>query len=522
MSIKKHKLLANTYRDSVALMQLSAGISNRPGIEQAFAMMATPANMELLVEAGLIIAPIKAGPSDLLLALSGETETAIDEAIDAFETALDDTGANQSESTDAGAMAPRSIEMALGDMPQASLALISCPGEYAAAEARKALQLGLDVMLFSDHIALEDEVELKAYADAHNRLVMGPDCGTAIIDGIPLGFANVVNPGNIGIVAASGTGLQQVSCLIDSWGGGISQAIGTGGRDLNSKVGGRTMIRAIEQLSHDADTKVIVLVSKPPAPEVAAAVSEKARRAGKPVIINFLGADMSTLGGGNIVAAETLEQAAHTAFHIAQSGARSPDAPRPFPVSQRDIDRLVAGLASSQKYVRGLYSGGTFSYEAMLLLGQVIGPVHSSTPVNKDYRLNDIWTSTGNTVVDLGDDRFTRGRPHPMIDQRLRNDRMEQEAADPETAVILLDVVLGYGSHLNPMEEIGPAIAKAKAIAKNQGSNPIFVSFVCGTDKDPQNKTQQEMALKASGVIVVDNNTQAVRLAAEIIRQVQP
>ncbi len=520
MSIQKHKLLANMYRDSVALMQLSSGIRNRPGIEQASAIMATPANIELLVEAGLIIAPIEASTNDLLLAVSGETEAAIDEAIDAFETALNAASNHQSESTNAGTMAPRSIEMALGDMPQASLALISCPGEYAAAEARKALRLGLDVMLFSDNVALEDEVELKSYAETHNRLVMGPDCGTAIIDGIPLGFANVVNPGNIGIVAASGTGLQQVSCLIDNWGGGISQAIGTGGRDLHRQVGGRTMMQAIEQLSNDADTSVIVLISKPPAPDVAAAVFEKARRAGKPVVINFLGADLSTLRDGNIVAAETLEQAAHAAFHIAQSGTISPGAPPPFSVSERDINSLVSGLASRQKFVRGLYSGGTFCNEAMLLLEQAIGPIHSSTPVNKDDRLNDIWTSEGNTVIDLGDDLFTRGRPHPMIDQRLRNDRIEQEAADPETAVILLDVVLGYGSHLNPMEDIGPVIVKAIAKAKDQRRNPIFVSFVCGTDKDPQHKAQQEMALKASGAIVVDNNTQAVRLAAEIIRQV--
>ena len=394
-------------------------------------------------------------------------------------------------------------------MPAANLALISTPGDYAAAEAMKALHLGLNVMLFSNNVALEDEIALKRYAGAHGLMVMGPDCGTAILGGIPLGFANVVRRGDIGLVSASGSGLQQVTCLIDQLGHGVSQAIGTGGRDLRTEVGGLTMHQGLDALAGHAGTRVIVLISKPPAPEVAVHVLESARQAGKPVVVNFLGADPKVLAASNLHAAKTLEDAAVTAVALAAGrqpddvgfAALSVDVPRPGP---------------AQRYVRGLYSGGTFCSEAALLLSEHVAPVYSNTPIGGAEPLADIWHSRAHTLIDLGDDVFTRGRPHPMIDHRLRNERIAIEARDPQTAVLLLDVVLGYGSHPDPAAAMAPAVAAAIAQAAEAGRRLAVIGFVCGTEADPQDLKRQQATLTEAGMILTKTNAQAVRLAARI------
>ena len=501
------KVIRNFYRDSVSLMQLSARLAALPGIGQASAIMASPANLALLSEAKLLDGAPDAGPNDLLIALEGRDSAALDSAIRQAEAAFKDKPA--ASTGGARKQSLRSLEMGLEATPGANLALVSTPGDYAAAEALKALRLGLNVMLFSDNVPGTDEVMLKRFARDRGLMVMGPDCGTAIIGGIPLGFANVVRRGAIGVVAASGTGLQQVTSLVDRLGEGISQAIGTGGHDLSAEVGGITMLQGLEGLAADKATKVIVLVSKPPAAEVAEKILAAARRAKKPVVINFLGADPKSITGAKLHPAKTLEDAAYAAVALSHG-----KTPRRAP--QMKIARLPRP-GRGQKYVRGLYSGGTFCYEAALLLGEALSPVYSNTPVGKTARLDDVWRSKANTVIDLGDDLFTRGRPHPMIDHRLRNDRILAEAVDPETAVILLDVVLGYGSHENPAGEVATAIGKARARAAKAGRRIAFVGFVCGTDRDPQGFAEQEKALREAGMILLPSNAQAVRLAARIV-----
>jgi succinyl-CoA synthetase alpha subunit len=496
-----HKIIRNTYRDSVALMQLSARIAALAGVEQASIVMATPANVALLREAGLLEGEVAASPSDLLVVLRAGTEEAARAALAETDRGLAGAGAPARRGA-AQALAPRSIEMALAAQPESNLALISTPGEYAAAEALKALRLGLHVMLFSDNVALEDEVLLKREAQARGLLVMGPDCGTAIVGGVPLGFANAVRRGAIGVIGASGTGLQQVTSLIDQAGLGVSHAFGTGGRDLKAEVGGATMLRALEELAADEATRVIVLVSKPPERAVADKVLARARAAGKPVIACFLGARAADIEGGGVRAAATLEEAAAMAI-----GRKLEPAASHFEAPQ---------LAAGQRYVRGLYSGGTFCYEATLLLSQALGGVRSNTPVGAAAELEDVWRSTGNTLVDLGDDEFTRGRPHPMIDQRLRNERMVREAADPEVGVILLDVVLGYGAHPDPAAEMLPAIRAARDAAQRGGRGLAFVGFVCGTERDPQGLARQVGALREAGVILAASSAQAARTAAAI------
>ena len=503
------RVIHNTYRDSVSLMQISARIGALAGIRKASVVMATEGNLALLREANLVAESIQAAASDLLVVLEGDTDEAVERALAEADSAL--SGAAQSPVSDQpDEMAARSIAMGLAGFAEANLALVSVPGEYAAAEALKALRLGLHVMLFSDNVSVADEVMLKREAAKRGLLVMGPDCGTAIVSGIPLGFANVVQRGPVGVVGASGTGMQQVTSLLGRAGVGVSHALGTGGRDLRSEIGGISMLQAIAELAADSETRVILLVSKPPAPEVAARVLDRAAATGKPVVACFLGAEAHSVERANVVAASTLEEAAGMAAALAR-GKRPVRAPAALPAF--DIPRFKPG----QAYLRALYSGGTFCYEATLLLSNAVREVYSNTPVGGARELADVWQSQAHTLIDLGDDAFTRGRPHPMIDHRLRNERLLREAADPEVRAILFDVVLGYGAHANPSAEMLPALGQANEIAQRDGRTIAWVGFVCGTEEDPQGLSRQEAALAQAGVILAGNNALAVRLATRII-----
>jgi FdrA protein len=509
-------VIKNLYRDSVSLMQFSEKLRLLQGIQQASAVMATENNISLLVEAGLLQGRVPPSPNDLLLVVEGQDDSAVSAALDHAEAMLKQ---KSTESGEGGVrhVPPRSIQMGLEAIPSANLVLISTPGEYAAAEARKALQLGMHVMMFSDNVSIEEEIPLKRYACDHDLLVMGPDCGTAIINGIPLGFANVVRRGEIGVVAASGTGLQQVTSLIDRFGAGVSQAIGTGGHDLKSEVGGITMLQGIAALTADPATKVILLVSKPPSPDVMKNVLEKAAQSGKPVVVEFIGADPASITKANLMAVKTLEDAA-TASVLLSKGQAIKKFSSSLPVKYRSlVEPARKKLKKGQKYIRGLFSGGTFCYETVLLLTESLGKVYSNTPIKKDDQIPNVWKSLEHTVIDLGDDLFTQGRPHPMIDFRLRNERMLQEARDPETAVILLDVVLGYGSNTDPAGELVPAIRAAQKLAWKARRKLIFVGSVCGTNSDPQNLSRQEAMLWEAGVILTDSNAQAARLAAAMV-----
>ena len=506
------RIIADLYRDSVSLMKISSTVSALEGVVQASCIMATPANLDLLREAGLLTTEIAAGPNEVLVAIEAENAAALEAALDAAEAELHREPESLARAREAAIEPPRSQEMALDTLVGANLALIATPGPFAAAEASKALRLGLNAMVFSDNVAIEDEIELKRFADQAGLIVLGPDCGTAVIDGVPLGFANVVRRGNIGVVAASGTGLQQVICLVDGAGGGISQAIGTGGRDLDARVGGITMLRGIKSLADDPDTSVIVLISKPPAPEVTAAVMELANAAGKPVVACMLGADPDQFATANIHAAATLEDTAAAALALSRG---DPIAGGADPTALATLIAQAPTIANGRRYVRGLYSGGTFCYEALSLLSGRLDSMRSNTSFPATSLINDPWHSEGHTVLDLGDDVFTRGRPHPMIDHRLRNERLIQEAADPQTAVVLIDVVLGCGAHDDPAAAMAPALAEAQQ--QNGGSAPALVGFLCGTDGDPQGLSRQQAALSEAGVLLAGSNAEAVRLAAAIV-----
>jgi succinyl-CoA synthetase alpha subunit len=503
-------VIRNRYVDSVMLMSIAAKAKGGAGVEEVSAMMGTDANKELLASAGLLADEGRAAaPMDLVIAVRAADEAAAVKAAAAVQEFL-----SRRPETPAGdaKTAPRSLSGAIDAMPDANLLFISLPGAYARREAEAALERGLHVMIFSDNVPVEEEIALKKKARGLGLIVMGPDCGTAIIGGVALGFANVVNHGPVGIVGASGTGIQEVSCIISNSGLGITHAIGLGGRDLKEEVGGIGMLQGIEALDGDPATKLIVLISKPPAPSVAARVLDRAKKCSKPVVVNFLKGDPAEATKRGLAFSPTLDEAALMAVEMAGGPARPPAGIAPGV-------RLIAAeerarLAQGQKYIRGLFSGGTLTDEALLVLRDYVGECRSNTPLVPGMKLADAGKSVGNCLVDLGDDEFTRGRPHPMIDFTLRCERIVREAEDPETAVILLDVVLGYGSHPDPAGELVPAIETARARAG--GRHIAFVASITGTDGDPQNRARQRIALERAGVRVMETNARATRLAGLI------
>ncbi len=504
----------NLYKDSVALMRIAETAQAREGVKRATLLMGTAANKDILAEAGLLDAAVSgAGANDVMMFVEADDAVMAD-ALAEIEHLLAG-GAAKGGATDVAAMLPRSLAMAVGANSggtQSGLAQISVPGPYAAAEALKALRLGMHVFMFSDNVSIEHELAIKQVGVRKGLLVMGPDCGTAIINGVPLGFANVVRSGSIGIVAASGTGLQEVTTQIHRLGGGVSQAIGTGGRDVYAAIGGITMLQALDVLAADAATKVIAIVSKPPAPAVTEKVMARLAAIGKPAVVLFLGSDAKG-GAANVRTVATLFDCAAQAVSLAGGKAALAEQAAKVPTIK---------FSQSQRWLRGLYSGGTFCTEAQLIWKQLGLRTWSNVPVDKaDALPNPKQASREHSAIDLGDDEFTVGRPHPMIDQAARIERLLKEAADPEVAVILLDVVLGYGAHADPAGALAPAIREAKAIAAKGGRELAIVAFACGTDEDPQPLTVQDKALVAAGALVAQSSVAAARLAAALLAGVK-
>jgi FdrA protein len=505
------------YFDSISIMLVAKQLAGLNGIIDSAAVMGTDENKATLQESGMLLPEFTgATEMDLLIAFKIDDGSDAAKVFTQIEKLLkpvkdDDGGAN---------FQPASVDEAVKYLSGANLALISVAGRYAGDVAQKALDNGLHVMLFSDNVSIEKEIALKEYAAAKELFVMGPDCGTAIINGVPLAFANVVKRGNIGIVAASGTGCQEVSCIISNFGGGVSQAIGTGGRDVKKQVGGIMFLQGISALAADPETEVILLVSKPPAPEVIEKVKALTAKINKPVVGVFLGSPVELLKGSKITAAQTLEEGALISVALAAkqnvTGVHEKLSARVKEILAI-ADKEQTKLNANQKYLRALFSGGTFCDETQLLCRDAIKELYSNTPISGVTQLKDAWKSEKNTIVDLGDDEFTVGKPHPMIDYSTRNKRILAEAQDAETAVILLDIVLGYGANMNPLAEIIPVLKEVKQISQKQNRVIPVVASVTGTESDPQNRNVVVDALKAEGVIVMESNAAASRLATAII-----
>jgi FdrA protein len=472
-------------------MQLQRGLVGLPNVQDAGVVMATPANKDLLKESDLLPESVQAGSDDLLIVVRADHDGAARDAIAQVDSLL----ARKRIAVDQ-AFTPKSLDSAARLAPESDWVLISVPGRYAAQVARQALDLGRHVFLYSDNVAIEDEIALKKRAQSSGRLVMGPDCGTAIVHGVGLGFANRVRRGDVGLVAASGTGLQAVASRVHGLGGGISQAFGTGSHDLSAEVGAITTLQALSYLAHDTATRVIVLLSKPPHPEVAGRVLSAARSSGKPVVVYFLGHPPPARRLGDLHFASSLAEAASLALE-------APDHAGPRPATARPP-------AAGARFVRGLFSGGTLATEALQALQVLLHPLYSNVPLRESQRLTDPLHSQAHTLLDLGADQFTVGRLHPMIDNDLRLRRLRQESEDSEAGVILLDLVLGMAAHPDPASELAPALAEIRLRRPDLALGVLLV----GTDEDPQDLDRQRWLLSEAGAEVFTTTSDLAEFAA--------
>jgi FdrA protein len=473
----------------MVLMRVAEALRALPGVREAAALMGTPANHDLLASAGLATADTKdATPADLVIAVLADTDAAAESGIAEVERVLTE---QRPPTAPAGQALPRTLDTALRQMPDANLAAISVPGEYAAFEAQRALRRGLHVFLFSDNVSLDDEIALKRLAAERGLLCMGPDCGTAYIGGVGLGFANVVPRGRVGCVAASGTGLQAVVARLAARGEGVSHAIGVGGRDLSAEVGGLMSLAALEALAADAATEAIVVIGKPPAPDVVPRLEAAIERIARPVVVCCLGARPAGSAAGRWVG--TLDEAADLTVATLRGESWSP---RPFG-DPAGVRARLAQLRPGGATILGLYTGGTLAHEAALVLGPLVG-------------------ADACRLVDLGDDEFTRGRPHPMIDPEARAARVRQPGTFTDVGVLLLDLVLGRAVHPDPATPLAAAIREARLAAGVR--ELVAVASVVGTDGDPQDVRRQIATLEAAGVHVLPSNAEAARFAALLIR----
>jgi succinyl-CoA synthetase alpha subunit len=527
-----HLVIADRYRDSVTLLALAARLRAEPGIDDASVVMATPANLELVTAAGFVVPPA-ARPSDLLVSVRGEPD-ACTAALERITDLLDERPAARPDApVDA---APRSVRSALAGQQPPSLVLVSVPGPFAAAEAAKALSGGAHVMIFSDNVSVADEVALKCYAGERGLLVMGPDCGTAVVDGVPLGFANVVRRGSVAVIGASGTGTQEVIAAVHRLGGGVSYALGTGGRDLSDAVGGLAMLQSIDAVAADPAVEVLVLVSKPPAERVLSEVTArvaKHRADGRlriPVVTAFLGAPPEPLRAAGLEPAATLAGAASLAVahltarsepdpldaSLAVPAATTPAASPTVPDAGEATGAAEAHriTAADRQYLRAAFCGGTFAYEAQLLW-QAHGIVAASNcPVVGNPHIGatrSLAWPAAHSAIDFGADELTVGRPHPMIDPAVRDEAVVQAWSDPTSAVVVFDVVLGHGGAPDPvasllerLDSLGPGVTAAVQT----------IAHVCGTDADPQDRRRIIGDLRAHGITVAASNADAAACAA--------
>ncbi|CAO81438.1 acyl-CoA synthetase FdrA [Candidatus Cloacimonas acidaminovorans] len=495
----KAKIIAGKYLDSVKLMLISRELRSLKGVLEAVAIVATSENREILKASDMLAEEINsASENDIVIVIKADNAKNAAEAINKAEELINKPSTNEYNQTPI----PQAftLEKAIATLGGADLCLISIAGKYAAAEAEKALEKGLHILLFSDNVSIEDELSLKQKALKKGLLMMGPDCGTAILNGVPLAFANNVPRGKIGIVSASGTGLQEISTTIANLSGGISQAFGTGGRDGKKEIGGLMLTACLEYLLEDENTEVIIVTGKPPCEEVQKKLWELISHSSKPVIANFL-IPMQVPELPNLYYVRSLSETAFFACKKAGIEVKNAKLAEDFPLPK------LRG-----PYLRGLYSGGTLCQEAIQVYLDNFGcePFNNVTD-QAFFRLTDGWQTKENSIIDLGADEFTIGRPHPMIDYSLRLQKLAQEANDPKVGIILLDVVLGFGAHPDPAEELVPALQKLPA-------DLVVVCHLLGTDGDPQNRQKQKKELEKAGAYVFTSHHSACEFVCQCLR----
>ncbi len=514
--IHRVKVFPGTYLDSVLQMGGTRALSQVEGVEWAAAAMATPANVDTLVGEGFERAALDgASADDLFVAVRAADDDTADRAVAAGEEVLFASKPGGQAAGGAAERPVRTLEEAVDLGTGVNVALVSVPGDYAALEAHKALTAGLHVLLFSDNVSMADEIELKDRATALGRLVMGPGAGTAMLGRTGLGFANAVRPPGdgdgdgdggrprVGVVAAAGTGAQEAMSLLDRWGATVTHVIGLGGRDLTDAVDGRMAKLAVAALRDDPGTDAILLVSKPPSERVARAVVDVARAGNTPFVAAMVGLEDAT--GFGVPVLPTLEQGVMAALDAV--GLDPPDVTAGL---EDEVALACVRLSPTRTLVRGLFSGGTLCYESLVILTRLLGPVWSNTPLDHAYQ---VPAPDGSHVcLDLGEEEYTKGRPHPMIDPAARIEWIRKEGSRPDVAVVLLDVVLGHGSHPDPAGELAPVCEEIRA----GGEGPLVVAYVLGTDHDPQGFAAQVARMEAAGCIVTATAARASLAAAAI------
>lgn len=505
----KNVVRKNLHRDSVLLLKLSEEARKLPGIRDAAVVMGTATNKDVLEKLGLLTVDGKAAAeSDMILAVKVESESEANDGVTQLEGIVLRPPLSKTRGR-----SYYSIERALETVPDANLAIVSVPGEFARDIVHTLLERGINVHLFSDHVSPEEELELKQYAASKGLLVMGPGAGTAFIGGKAIGFANVVRRGNIGVVAAAGTGLQEISVLLSEAGLGVSAGLGTGGGDVKAKIGGLMILRSIDVLEKDAETRLIVVLSKPPDPSVSRVMFDHITQHCKKRYVTCLlepeSYDIPQRAKPRVAGAKTI----HGAFSEvvrAVDPTHHEEIMRRFTPSQSELKAITLEISKSlnreQKYVRGLYTGGTLAYETLVILGRLLGDVYSNAPLDDRLRLSNSHESLRDSIIDLGEEEFTSGRAHPMIDPTIRKLRLVEEANDPEVAVVLMDIMLGYGSNPDPAGLMVSSIAEAKLIAESNGRTLPILAHVCGTEQDPQPLSDQEKKLRDAGVHVFKTN----------------
>ena len=494
-------VLKDSYKDSVRLLEATRAIQALDGVDYGWTVMATDTNIDTLRNEGFEGFGDTTA-NDLLIALrTSDADTAAAALALAKDTLFSaTTGSSDEEMASIG-----SLRDAIDTLDGANVAIVSVPGPYAALETQKALTAGLDVLLFSDNVDVDQEIELKQRARSLGRLVMGPGAGTAMLAGTGLGFANRVSPGPVGVVAAAGTGAQEVMSLLDRWGIGITHVIGVGGRDLSTEVGGLMAISAIEALEAHEQTEAILFVSKPPAPEVAERLLGVERS--KPMIAAMIGLRQELDGvADGILVCNTLEKGA-----VLTGEALGRPIPDLFGETPNEIATEMMRLDQNRRRLVGLFSGGTLAYEAMTIAAPHIGPIHSNTPLEKEWALPA--PDGAHVCLDLGEEEYTVGRPHPMIDPEARIGWMAEQVDDPSVAVVLIDVVIGDGSHPDPAGLLAPA---ARQIIE---SGAIVVAYVLGTHSDPQGFEAQRETLRSVGCIVPETAARAALAASAIVNR---
>jgi succinyl-CoA synthetase alpha subunit len=522
----------NFYRDSLQLMKISDRLRRiSTGILEASVVMATETNKGILVRLGFLPSTVlQANESDMLVAIRAKDKQSIDLAVNQLDELLNSPERIQS-SSDARGKADN-IDAALNKMPNTNLVLLSIPGEYVRDISLKLIDQGIHQKIFSDHVPIEDELEIKGKAAAKGVLILGPGAGTSIINGRGIGFSNAIKEGPVGIVAAAGTGLQEVTSLLDHCDIGVKHGLGVGGNDLKDKIGGIMMLECMKILEKDKDIRVIALVSKPPSPTVMRKIIDYAANKGtKRYVLSFIGGDDSIVGnkhdGTKSDYSRIIQVSSLTSSVLAVADAIGTDqlkkALSRCYVPPEELLSLLQNewtrLQSNQKYIRALYTGGTFTFESQVILSEMIkdGSIYSNAPIPQIKQLEDTFKSREHSIIDLGEEEFTKGRPHPMIDPTIRKFRILDEVQDQEVAVILLDFVLGFGANPDPVGAVLDELKKAKKTAEESGRYLSVIAHVCGTKGDMQGYEQSISNLKSAGCIVLPTNALAAVASAVIV-----